>query len=173
MARFSYHDLPYFWRKGSPYFLAFSWISGLVCGIVAFSSACDFQISWMRGVPYGSVSIVSMLCVTCLPFLFSAFAVYLSKPAFLLLISFGKAFCFSFISLGVQFAFGSAGWLVRWLLCFSGCISAPVLYLYWLRHIDGGKGFSWLETLCFLSVFLLMASFDFVEISPFLASLIL
>lgn len=172
MARFLYHGQPLFWRKGSLYFLAFSWFSGLVCGIATFSSAAAFLIPQMRGSLYGSASIVSLLCVTCLPFLFSAFAVYLSKPQFLLLICFCKAFCFGFVHLGVQLAFGSAGWLLRWLLCFSDSVTAPLLYLYWLRHLDGFRDFSGLEAAFFLSLAVLCASFDFVKISPFLADLI-
>lgn len=172
MARFFHQDLPLWWRKGSAVFLALFWTVGLLFGVSFFFFAGKIFSSLMLGVLYGSVSIVGLLCVTVLPFLFSAFAVYLSEPWLLLLVSFWKAFQFSFVSLSILSCFGSAGWLFRWLLMFSDLISLPVLFWYWSRYISGEQGFSCTESLLILSVCILIGSFDYGYVSPFLAELI-
>ena len=126
----------------------------------------------MRGAVGRPVSIVGLLCVTIFPFLFSAFAVYISEPWLLLPVSFGDAFVLSFVSLGVMQCYGSAGWLVRWLLTFSASLAAPLLYLYWLRHLTGRRRFSSLEAACVLCLYALIGSVDFRLISPLLVRLI-
>lgn len=172
MARFLHYHLPDLWRKGAWFFLAFSWLSGLICGICAFSCAGNSAFSVMRGAFSGSVSIVGLLGVTVLPFLFSAFAVFISKPGLLLVASFGKAFLASYVSLAVMLAFGSAGWLIRWLLCFSSCAAAPLLYWYWLRYISGERKFSGFEVFLLISLLIFIGSLDYCVILPFLAGLI-
>lgn len=172
MARIFHHGLPDFWRKGSTTFLALSFLLGLVFGVAVFSAAGDSFLSLMRGILSGSVSIVGLLCVTFLPFLFSAFAVSISEPWLLLPVSFGKAFLFSLVSLGLLQGFGSAGWLVRWLLMFSDLVSLPLLYGFWQRHISGERRYCFAECFALLSFFFLIGSVDYCCISPFLADLI-
>lgn len=172
MALFFKQGLPRFWRKGSTLFLAFFWFLGLAFGILFFLLSGDSFVSLMRGTLTSSVSIIRVLCVSLLPFLLSAFAVFISEPRLLLLICFGKAFLFSFVSFGVIQAFGSAGWLVRWLLLFSDCASVPVLYWFWLRNISGNSRFCFWEICGFLSMELLIGSIDYCLVSPFLARLL-
>lgn len=172
MTRFLSSDLLHWRRKGSKLILAFSWLLGLICGILVCLSAGNSFASWMRSTVYGAVSIVSLLFVTILPFLFSALAVYLSKPVLLLVICFCKAFLLSYVSLGVYQAFGSAGWLVRYLLSFSECMSAPLLYWCWQRYLLGKASlFGWESAYAF-ALAVLIGSADYCIISPFLASLI-
>lgn len=170
MARLFHRNLPVRRRKYSFLILALCYLSGLLFGALASRFAGNRLDLLMRGALSGAVSIVGLLCITVVPFLFSAFAVYLSHPALLFLVSFAEAFLFCFVSLGVMRCAGSAGWLIRWLLCFSGSVFAPVLYLYWLRHLT--EPFSGLEAAGMLSLCLLIGSVDYRLISPFLAELI-
>lgn len=172
MARFFCSGLPHWWRKGCRFFLAFSWLAGLACGILVYLSAGNFLLSLMRSTLYVPVSIVGLLCVTTFPFLLSAFAVFLSKPVLLLPICFGKAFLFAFASIGILQAFGSAGWLLRWLLLFSDCASIPLLYWFWLRYLPGYRSLSGWEAASMLSLWLLIGSVNYSVISPLLARLI-
>lgn len=172
MARFFRHSMPLWWRRGSSVFLALSWLSGFFFGSLIFYITGSSFSSLMRGVIYGSVSIVGLMSVSVLPFLISAFAVYISKPSLLLIVSFGKAFLFSFVSLGIMDGFASTGWLIRWLLMFSDLISLPVLYWFWNRHISGDIPFSAAESLLVLSLCILVGSVDYCYVSPFLANLI-
>lgn len=163
---------PHWWRKGCRFFLACFWLSGALCGILASLSAGRTLVSLMRGTLFVPVSIVGMLCATALPFLLSAFAVFLSRPVLLLTICFGKAFLFAFVSMGIFQAFGSAGWLLRWFLLFSDYASVPLLYWFWLRHISGERPLDGWETALLCSLALLIGSVNFSVISPFLAGLI-
>ena len=56
-------------------------------------------------------SIFGLLTSVLLPFLFSAFAVYISVPKFLCVVSFLKAFLLAYVSSAVNAAFDGAGWL--------------------------------------------------------------
>lgn len=172
MVWFPFSDLPYRRRNGCCFVLAFCWLAGLVCGILVCLSAGSSLSSWMRSTVFGSVSIVSLLFAAILPFLLSAFAVYISKPALLLVICFCKAFLFSFVSLGVYQAFGSAGWLIRLLLLFSDCMLIPLLFWYWHRHLMSKCSFCVWESVFVLALSVLIGSIDFSIISPFLVSLI-
>ena len=172
MAQFLHRDSLQILRKGSTFFLAFFWLSGLICGILVFLSAGNSLIPLMRSALSAPVSIVGLLCVSMLPFLLSVFAVFVSNPRLILLVSFGKAFFFSLVSLGVIQAFGSAGWFVRWLLLFSDSVSLPLLYWYWCRYISGSREFCGWETCGVLSLGLLIGSVDYCLVSPFLALLI-
>lgn len=172
MAQLFHRNPPLWWRKYSFLFLAFCWTAGLLSGAAVYLSAEKSLDSLMRGALGRPVSIVSLLCVTILPFLLSAFAVYISKPWLLLPVSFGDAFVLCFVSLGVMQCGGSAGWLVRWLLMFSASLAAPLLYLYWLRHVTGRRRFSSLEAACVLCLYALIGSIDYRLISPMLVRLI-
>lgn len=171
MALFLRRDMPHWWRKGSLVFLAFSWLTGLLAGAASAYTAGDILFPLMRSAPGCSVSIVSLLCVACFPFLISAFAVFISQPWLLLAVSFGKAFCFALVSTGILASYGSGGWLLRWLLCFSDCAVLPLLYWYWMRYISGDRAFSGPETGLALCLGLLIASADHHFIVPLLARL--
>lgn len=172
VARFFCPGPPHWWRRGCRFFLASSWLLGLICGILVYLSAGGILVSLMRSTLYVPVSIVGLLCAAVLPFLFSALAVFLSRPGLLLPICFGKAFLLAFVSLGVIRAFGSAGWLLRWLLLFGDCVSAPMLYWFWLRYIPGDRLLSGWEAASLFSLGLLIGSVNYSVISPFLVRLI-
>lgn len=92
MAQLFHRNMPAWWRKYCFLFLAFCWIAGLLSGASACLAAGDSLNSLMRGAAARPVSIVSLLGVTMFPFLLSAFAVYISEPWLLLIVSFGDAF---------------------------------------------------------------------------------
>lgn len=140
MARFLHRYFICLRRNAGVAFLAACFLSGLFFG-VWMSYGVEFSVSLMRGVMDSAVSIVSLLGVLLLPLLFSALAVYFSKPRWLFGIAFLKAFSFAFVSAGICTGFGSAGWLVRSLILFSDGLSLPLLWLYWLRHIPGRRTF--------------------------------
>ncbi len=165
-------DSPRKWRKDSRRYLAFSWVSGLAGGCLAYLLGGESLHALMRGVLYAPVSIVGILCVSLLPFLLSAYAVFLSNLSFLLPICFLKAWLFSQISLGIYQAFSSAGWLMRILLLFSSWTSLPILYWFWLRYLSPEHRASTLEALLACSLLLLVGSIHIRVISPFLVCLI-
>ena len=158
--------------RGCSVLLAMFWICGILFGASVFLFAGHHLFPLMRGIVSGSVSIVSLLCVTTLPFLFSACSVYVSKPALIFPVCFLKAVGFSYISAGILISYGSSGWLIRWLSMFSNFISLPLLFFFWQRHIGREHNISFLEVFVVLSVLIFIVSIDYCCISPFLAMLI-
>lgn len=172
MARLLHRNLPTVWRKYATTFLAFSWCSGLFCGIVLYFSAGDPSASLMRMAVTGYVSIVDLLMSVLLPFLISALAVYIFKPGLLAVFAFIKACLFAFFSMGTLEAFGSAGWLIRLLLMFSDICMTVVLYLYWMRHVSGQRKFSVTYSGAYGAAALLIGSIDYCFIAPKLAQIL-
>lgn len=172
MALFSHHEFPHLWRKGCTILLALCFLSGLIFGMFAYISAEETLLPMMRRTFYGNVSIVSLLSVTCLPFLLSAFAVYTTWPGFMLAVSFAKAFVFSFVSLGIYSCIHSAGWFLLWLLIFTDLLSMPVMYFFWLRNLSGEGKLSLPVMVMCTSLVILIVSLYIRFISPFLAQIL-
>ena len=125
--------------KVSRYLLAFFWISGLVLGCVYFQKYQMVFLPLMRTVRFDRVSIVGIAVSVFLPFLFSAFAVYIQKPILIYGICFIKAFILAFSAYGLTVSFADQGWLVRTVLLASDFCMIPILFWFWLRHIQGSS----------------------------------
>ena len=173
MARFLHHIDSFSFRKNAKLFLAFSWILGLGGGGLAFRYAGDVLISLMPLAVNSQLSIVGQFLSISLPFLLSAFAVFVSCPGILIPLSFCKAFAYSYLVCGVFASFGSGGWLIRWLLLFTDSVSAALLYGYAMRHISGCRNFSPVGLFGCISVVAILAGVDFAYISPLLQRLLL
>lgn len=162
----------HFWRKGCRSFLAFFWILGWVFGIwTASESELDCRF-WMYGIFDSSISILSLLFFSFLPFLISIFLVLQNTSYLLPLIAFGKAFILAIVSFFVLITYGSAGWLIGSLYLFSDLCLLPVLFFFWSRYVSGKRvPSSWEITgYCVWAIF--VSSIDLCIISPFGASLI-
>lgn len=159
------------WRKTAVRLLAISWCLGIILGYLAAVSAKSVISDVVQRCVNADLSVVGVLAVTVLPFLMSAFAVSFSEPWLLLIYSTYKAFSFSFSGWGVCLAYGQSGWLVLFLFLFSDLFVIPLLYLYWLRHIQGDIAPTAWELPLFLSAALLVGAVDYCFIAPFLTSL--
>lgn len=172
MDLFFRHKIPACGCKESIFRLACSFLLGLLSGGCIFTLTSDSFSSLMRGAAFGSMSIISLLSVLLLPFLFSAFAVYVRQSWLLMPISFLKAFFFSFLYVGLSCTFGGAGWLVRTMLMFSDILTLPVLWWFWLKLLQWeGQGF-YRQFLLPMAVEIAIACFDFSMVSPWAAQLI-
>lgn len=171
MDRFLNRKLPHLSRRMMFLLLAFFWCLGLILGVCSSGMAGEPLLSLMRTAASGRVSIFGLLTAILLPFLLSALAVFLNQFWLFLPIAFGKAFLLSFTGYGVFAAFGSAGWLIRLLLMFSDCCSAPLLLWLWMHCVAGSR-----KPLFSVSgpalLALAIGSVDFYVVSPFLAMLI-
>ena len=172
MARPSSVNMPHWQRKHDHFFLAFCWCLGLLCGIFLFRRLEPSGFPLMRSAIAGSVSIVGLICVGFLPFLFTAFAVYISEPWLLFLVCFAKACLFSFVSAGIYESIGSSGWLIRLLMMFSDSICVLLLYFSWLRLLSGHRVYCFADMFVCFSATVLVCSVDYCIIAPFLARLI-
>lgn len=158
-------------RRVAAIILALAFCMGLLLGAYIATLTDPSYFLMMRTAVSSRVSITGLLPALLLPFLFSAFAVYLSQIWLLIPIAFTKAFFFSFLSTGFLILSPGSGWLMRMLFMFTDCLSLPVLCWFWLRAC-GGEGVSLRGV---LSVFLVISGIgclDFQFISPFLVSLL-
>lgn len=172
MARF---DCGKAWKMNTGqrrFLLALCWISGLLCGFFLFLQAGAPVVSLMRRILLDSVSIVSLFSIRFIPFLFTAYAVFISEVRLVFPICFTRAMIYAYVSLGIYSAFDSAGWLIRILVLFGDSLCMVVLYTYWLRLLSGQKTKCFAETMGVFLGFLLVCIADFYVISPYLASLI-
>ncbi len=150
--------------------LALVWIGGLLSGLLLAELTGDTYTALMRTAAQNRVSIVGLFAVTCLPFLFTAFAVFISRPSLIYGAAFVQALLFSWCGLGVLNAYGSAGWLVRLLLQFSSGCALSVFCWFCIRCLQGKT----LKKDLFVSaaVLAVICSIDYCFVSPFLVMLI-
>ncbi len=115
------------WGRVSRYAVALCWLTGLLLGFCAAKSAGTTLIWAVKGAAYGSVSLLRLLLICVLPFLICCAAIYLNENWLLLFGCLYEAFSFGFCAVGIGLTFGSAGWLIRFLLLFSDCMSLPAM----------------------------------------------
>lgn len=159
-------------RRSSAVVLAFVLFCGFSAGAFLASWSGQFPLSLMRAATQNCVSIVNLFLVMLLPFLFTALAVYVGRLWLLFPIAFLKAFIFGYLGSCVLHLYGTSGWLIRFLLMFSDCLSLPVLCWFWLRMLcrtgaDMGRRF--LAAVCMLFG---IVSLDYQFISPFLVDIL-
>lgn len=159
-------------RRVTAIFLAFTLLAGLFIGAYTATLADPSSFSMMRTASNSCVSIVCLLSALLLPFIFTAFAVYISQYWLLIPIAFFKAFSFGYLSTGFMLLFHESGWLLRLLLMFTDCLSMPILCWLWLHSCCGCAKSNFRA---FVSAFLIMLGIvclDYQYISPFLVKLL-
>ncbi len=148
------------------------WLLGLSLGTVLAAYADPSCFSLMRSAASCRMSIVGLVASVLLPFLFSAYAVTISRPELVLGICACKAFSFAYCGQIARMAYGTAGWLVQPLLQFTAICTLPVFCGFCLRHIAGGKATARRDLGLCLGLAVLIAGVDYFVVSPFLAGLI-
>ena len=153
------------------YLLIISWTFGLIFGALVARNSVHLPMM-ICSIATQAPSLLHLLIVALLPFLFTALAVYLSKPWLIVPIALLKAFCFAFCTFGVVLAFGSAGWLVQLFLLFTDTCVIPILIFSWLRYLSHTeRSMRGLLIVCSVAAFSI-AMVDYFVISPFLLRLV-
>ena len=143
---------------------------GLILGTLLAANANSSILPMMRLSDFGSVSIVFHLVAQLLPFLIAAYAVSISRRWLLNAVCSCKLFSLAYTGALIWIAFGSAGWLVRFLFLFSDIILSPVFCWYCFRRLMGDfdeKKDIWI---C-LGITVITALIYCLFISPFLAKI--
>ena len=147
------------------------WIAGLILGPTAvLGMNFDFDTLLHTAVQHDP-SFIGLAVILILPLAISALAARYRIYFLFYVLAFFKAFCFSFCVYSIHLGFGSAGWLVRWLLVFSdSCMLIP-LFLLWYRNLSG-KCFTFKKDITVCAVIAAVAGcIDICVISPFLTLL--
>ena len=143
---------------------------GLVFGSLLAAKANSSIFPMMRQADLGSVSIVLHLVAQLLPFLIAAYAASISRLWLLNAVCGCKLFSFSHTGTLIWIAFGSAGWLVRFLFLFSDIILSPVLCWYCFRRLMGDCDEKNDLRIC-IGITVITALIYCLFISPFLAKI--
>ncbi len=157
------------WFRSDLSLLIFVWLAGLLLGTMAIWLD-PFFFSWMRPQLSDRVSIVSSIVAAVFPFLLAALAVHINCKVLLLILAFLKTFSFAFCGFLIFHAYGSAGWLLRFLLMFTDICILPIFCWYCIRSIEKNRVKDF--TVCVFFA-LAVACFDCFVVSPFLAKLIM
>lgn len=166
------HNFSQFWCRACTPILALSWIIGILIGVYSGISAGPFVLSLMRMAGDAHMSIVGLLVCMSLPFLISAFLLSLRIPWFVPVVAFFKACSYGFCALAIVRAFGSAGFLVKFLFLFSDTLTLPVLYWFWLRQLSCSCGSLKKDLVTALGIVAVIVLLDHLLISPFLVNII-
>ena len=113
--------------------------------LIAVRADCS-AFSLMRWAVTSPVSIVCHLALQLLPFLIAAYAVSISGLWLLYTVFSCKLFSFAYMGMLLWLAYGSAGWLVRFLFLFTDIVSVPLFCWFCTRRLmnwDKAKDF-WL-----------------------------
>ena len=149
-------------------FLTIAWILGIFIGFYAANGTNHFVIE----LPQHSRTLFGLLFVILLPFLFSVLSMRYLTPLLFIPLAFADAFIFAYCSYCIQFSFGNAGWLFRWLLMFSDSCMSVTLLLFWVRNIDQTYH-SRKDLGIFFIISCLIGFIDYFAVSPFLSELLL
>ena len=154
-------------RRGMPLLLAICWIIGVVFGVFCYRNSPPEVTSLMHRTVSRPASIVGLLNTALIPFLLSALFVLFSAPFMIPGLCFVKAFLSSFVSMGIFEGICSGGWLLRYFLLFSDCVTLPLLFWYWLRSVSEPKITVWLITTgVVMFVLALVTILDYRIIAP-------
>ena len=172
MARFLHSLFCFDQRKCRSVILALIWFLGLLCGIGSLGYTGHCFSGFLRTSVLQPGSRGNLLIISLLPFLFSAFAVYLQRYELCAVICLIKAWLFGLMAAGYCFAFHSAGWLITSLVLFRDSLCQIFLWWFWFSHYPDRQSLRPVcAILCFIAVFLSVA-LDYCCISPFLAGFI-
>ena len=157
-------------RRAESWVLASAVILGCLVGLWLSPNAWE-QLPDVLPMLSDGASLPGRTAVLLLPLLLSGGAVYGGRPLILLPIAFWNCLAFSYVYSGLSFSWDGSGWLIGSLGMLPSLLALPVLYWYWLRHLDG-KSFDPGSFLAAGAWILAIAMADVWVISPFLSNII-
>ena len=121
-------------RNAGGCFLAFSFLAGLLSGAACFLGTDPSLVSLMCGSRFDAVSIIGLCLTLALPFLLSCCS-WIYDSGLIFPVCFCRAFFFSYLHGLFSVCLGPAGWLLRYGVFCSDCLSLPLLYFFWRRQL--------------------------------------
>lgn len=152
--------------------LFFFWMLGLMLGCICSAASPTALTPLVYSAVSDPPSLPRLLLTVFLPIALSFFAVFFHEYWLLQPIIWGKGFLFAFVATAATAAYGSAGWLVRFLLMFTDCCTLPLLIWYWIQIYNRRRSRLFIQTVLLLVVNLLICALDLRFVSPFLTAVI-
>ena len=169
MGRFLHLRFANYWRKYAAFTLAFCWIFGLIFGVLIARNvsieALPLVDSLQNHVPG------SLLTVMLFPVAVSVLVMYMDQSWLIPLIAFLKSFSFAYVSWILMQSFGTARWLMQFLMMFSDCLSLPLLWWFWHRLLKSARSSLFQLSILMVLATLAIGMLDIRFISPILSSL--
>ncbi len=154
------------------FMLVIAWGIGLLAGIYIAYNAPATTLSMMRMCYFPRVSIIGFVLILTFPLILSVIAIRLHIPFMCYFIALLKAFCFSYSTGCIIILYGSAGWLVRWLLIFSDSCTVVVLFWFWFRYVSGDREVGKRDVVICILLTILICCADYYIVSPFVEILL-
>ena len=156
-------------RKYAVFILAYSWIIGLLLGItVAKNVTISFPALTAASQNH---SFTSALIVIVFPYIVSVLLMYMGLAQFIPAVAFLKSFNFAYVSWILMRDFGSASWLIQFLMMFSDCVSLPLLWWLWCRSLKSGHTSPISSSVPIVTAVIIIAILEHRFISPILSLL--
>ena len=158
-----------FFRKYAISALACCWILGLILGILISHKV--YVDSGYLVSSFQSRNAITLIMVILLPVLTSVLVTYMGHLWVLPLIAFCKSFSFSYVSCIFLGHFGSAGWLIQFLIMFSNCMLLPLLWWFWCALLRNRQQSQILLSVLMILLTIILAVLDDFLIFPVLSAL--
>ena len=117
--------------------LVFCWFFGFVIGVYLSFSQDSVCISLMHSVLTVQVSFVGLATSVFIPFILSAFAVYLHLTVIIRMICILKAMATGYCVVSLILLFQVASWVLCLLLLFADSLYQVFLFRFWIRNSNG------------------------------------
>ena len=158
--RFRNHNQKAFW-------ISLFWILGLIIGFIVSWNMEAIHNALANSLLHSDASVVGFLASLIFPFLLSAVFFKFSVWKGICILAFLKAFTFSYCSTTIVCCFGSAGWLLRCILAFSGSTTGVILLWFWIRSCRQTTRSGYQDLFLCLFLTLVVGFIDYCMISPF------
>ena len=150
----------------------FFWVLGLFLGVLSGWFFGGLDDALIRDAAAFTVSQWSFPAWLILFPILSVLIYFGLRPELLAVVCFLKAFSMAFVSMDVCTAFGSAGWLLWFLMMFSDILFCPLLYCFWLQLPFCSPGEQIAAFLGIVIFSVLIGWIDYRMVLPFTATLI-
>ena len=148
------------------------WVMGLVAGILCSVLLWTANSSDLRNWTVSYPTVFGFTSTLAVPIVFAVTAVLSDRRHLLYPLLFFRSFTAVLWGSAVTLAFGSAGWLIRFLFLFSDIFTAPLYFWFCSRRLSE-KTPPLLQDLILVSLGSLMIGLiDITLVSPFLLSLL-
>lgn len=152
--------------RTSVFILSLSWLAGIVLGFGLSFILKAQSVPLMTVASDCSISIAGLCFIVLTPFLISLISYKLSKPWPIYFLALVKGVYWGHSIPVMLWSFGTAAWLLHFLLSFSNVITLVPMFCFWLQSIRPGGSISQKYVRLLLIISVCVGLIDYFIISP-------